>query len=97
MSSNSDDESLPTEVAKQFIALQSKELDARITEARHHAEDINNQKEVALESIRSQAQNLREQRDTIGKKSARNKYFLLALSLLGMILFWYWFIKTKPV
>lgn len=81
---NSGDDSpdLPESVIKEFIDVQKSELQVRIAETQVNAQDITNQKEIALKSIDAQAVDRRETRQTYQKESTKEKWFALGILLL---------------
>ncbi len=87
MSDSSNQTQLTNEadVANKFLELQSKELDVRIKEAECGADDLQNQKEIALASIQAQVQDRSDGRQTISQESTKSKIFIFVVLVVVCI------------
>ena len=79
MSDNDNKLSPETEVVKEMIAVQAKELDVRLKEVGVETENLQNQKEVALASIEAQVQDRIDDRRMSSWESTKSKYFIVAV------------------
>lgn len=73
---------LPVEVANKFLDNQRQELEIKLQETNIRSEDLQNQKEVALATLKAQAIDRREIRDTYKIESSKSKRFTLGIFII---------------
>ena len=89
------DSELPTDVVQQFLDNQKSEIEIRRQEINLASKQDDNQKEVALQSIKAQQEDFKDDRNVKYKSGIANKIFTLIILAIGIAFIIFAFIYNK--